>query len=561
MRYLFLILSLCLAITPAHAQTPPNAGSLLQQIERDQEQQLLQPKKPAELVAPPLEMEAPAGLSITVQEFRFAGNTLLTASQLAPAVESYLNRPLDFTGLNQAAAAVAEVYRQAGWIVRVYLPRQEIVDGIVTLQIVEAVFGKVQFDGNDITHFTRERAAAWVKAAQQAGQPISTDNLDRATLLLDDLPGVTASASLTSGTSQAESDLILKLADEFPWTGEVGLDNTGTRSTGAWRATANAFLNSPLLIGDQVLANAIYSEGSDYLRLAYTSPIGYDGWRIGANLSGLNYKLIGADFQALQAKGDSTTWGLDANYPIIRGRTHNLYLLTSYDNKHFNNIASGTTTSRYSLQTINIGLTGNLFDNLGGGGANQGSLMLAFGNVDLGGSPNLASEAITTKTQGDYIKLRYAFSRQQAITSDLSFYAGITGQFANKNLDSAEKLYLGGASGVRAYPSNEGGGSEGEIANLELRYRLQPNLSVTGFYDWGKILINRINDFAGASALNRYNLKGTGIALNWIGPNGFIVKGIYARRIGNNPNPTVSGNDQDGSLIKDRVWFTAVHTF
>ena len=41
-----------------------------------------------------------------------------------------------------------------------------------------------------------------------------------------------------------------------------------------------------------------------------------------------------------------------------------------------------------------------------------------------------------------------------------------------------------------------------------------------------------------------------------------LVKGpdfraTWARRIGDNPNPAATGNDQDGSLVSNRFWLTA----
>jgi hemolysin activation/secretion protein len=119
------------------------------------------------------------------------------------------------------------------------------------------------------------------------------------------------------------------------------------------------------------------------------------------------------------------------------------------------------------------------------------------GDIDLG-SPNQRRTMPQLETHGRFTKLRYALSRQQALTPDLSLYALLSGQLASKNLDSAEKFYLGGANGVRAYPSNEGGGSEGTMLNLELRWRAMNNLVVTGFYDWGSVKINKNNAFAGA---------------------------------------------------------------
>lgn len=121
------ILAVCamgLVASSAMAQTPPDAGALQQQIDRERQQQMpkrIAPEKPAA----PAAMKPAAGVSVTVRQFRFSGNTLLTAEQLAPAVADFLNRPLDFSQLNAAVAAVAEVYRAAGWIVNAYLPQQD----------------------------------------------------------------------------------------------------------------------------------------------------------------------------------------------------------------------------------------------------------------------------------------------------------------------------------------------------------------------------------------------------------------------------------------------------
>jgi hypothetical protein len=61
--------------------------------------------------------------------------------------------------------------------------------------------------------------------------------------------------------------------------------------------------------------------------------------------------------------------------------------------------------------------------------------------------------------------------------------------------------------------------------------------------------------------LNSYQLKGAGLALAWQGPRGTALKATWARRIGDNPNPTTAGNDQDGSLVRDRFWLEATLTF
>ncbi len=547
---------LLLAPLAALAQTAPDAGALRGQIEQ-RTPNLLPPQKPP-LPAPPPEYKPTAGLVVTVKAFQFVGNQLLSQAQLAAAVASYLNRPLDFAGLQKAAAAVSEAYRQAGWLVRVYLPRQDITGGVVTLQIVEGIFGKLHISEPLPNRLTTGVAEHFVTTAQPAGVYINAAALDRALLLLDDLPGVVATGNLVPGTGPAQTDLQLKLADEPLLSGGISLDDTGSRATGEPRVAADLYVNSPFKMGDQLVANIIHTEGSDYYRGIYSAPVGYNGLRLSVTASRLDYKVISPEFLAANINGSSTTWGLEAQYPLIRGRTQNLYLRATYEDKTFDNLAGDSTLSSYGVRDLTIGLLGNYFDKWGGGGANMASLNLTAGDLDLTGSPTQAADAVTTATHGSFTKLRYALSRQQAISPNFSLYAVVTGQWADKNLDSSEKFYLGGASGVRAYPASEAGGTQGNLVNLELRYRLLPNLVLTGFYDWGCITVNKNNSYYGAPALNQYNLDGAGVSVAWSGPAGLTLKVIYARRLGDNPNPDANtGNDQDGSLVRDRFWLTA----
>ncbi len=541
-------------------QTPPDAGTLQQQINREREPQL--PNRLSPEVSPqPVAMAPMAGTSVSVTEFRFVGNTLLTNEQLGYLLLNYLNRPIDFAQLQAAAAVVSQAYSQAGWVARSYLPVQDIKDGVVTIQIVEALFGGVHIEGHEVTHIQAAQILAVIDSQQKVGEPVSAAALDRGLLLAGDLPGVSVAGALHQGKSPAETDLALQLADKPFWVGQVVSDNTGSRSTGGERLIADVLLQSPLGFGDQIAATAIYTSGSNYLRLGVGVPVGSNGWRVMASASRLDYKLLGSDFDALDAKGSSDSVALEASYPILRSRLQNLYFNFNYDLENFDNQSGGAVTSRYKLNAASIGLTGNLFDSWQGGGTNVASLSVVSGTVDLAGSPNQLADAATTQTNGIYSKYKFSFSRQQLLTDELSLVAKYAGQISNKNLDSSEKFYLGGLTGVRAYPTNEGGGSQGQILNLELRWRLSNGFSVAGFYDYGQVTVNVKNEFAGAAPLNDYSLKGAGLELGWTALSGAQIKAVWARRDGNNPNPTAIGNDQNGTLVKDRFWLSATLPF
>ena len=506
---------------------------------------------------------------MTVTSFRFAGNRLIESEELAKAVADYLNRPLTFAELQQAAAAVAAAYREAGWIVRAYLPRQDVSGGIVTIQIVEAVFGGMRIEGEKPGRESFYHVEDIIEYQQRIGAPLNADALDRALLLASDLPAVTVAGGLEEGAKPGETALALKFTDKPLVTGDGAIDNTGSRSTGRNRFAGNLYLNSPFSRGDLFTANYIHSQssdrltsdGSDYIRVAAGVPIGLDGARVGVNGSYMHYNLITPEFAALDANGTSATAGLEASYPLIRSRLKNLFLNANIDHKAFNNYSLDTVTSRYMSDSLTLTLSGNLFDTLGGGGANSVSLAFTSGLLNLDGSANKAADAATTRTAGNYNKIRFSLSRQQAITEDLSASASYSGQLASKNLDSSEKFYIGGSGGIRAYPTNEGGGSDAHMVNFELRQRLPEGFSLVGFFDYGRVLVNHDNHITGAAVPNGYDLKGAGLSVIWQSDNGPTLKATWAHRLGANPNPTAAGYDQDGTLIKDRVWLSASMSF
>jgi hemolysin activation/secretion protein len=536
------------------AQTQPDAGALRQQIEKDQSEQL-RSKIPLKRVAPPPAMSAPVGAIVTVKTFRFAGNTLLSAEQLSAVLNEYLNRPLGFNQLQAAAAAVANAYREAGWIVRAYLPKQDVTDGIVVIQIVEAVFGGARIEGGSLVG--PARISSIVDAHQKKGDLLSAWSIERALLIADDLPGINVVGGFNEGKADGETDLIVRVTDEPRATGDVTIDNTGLRAMGREKIAANANVNSPLGLGDLLAGSLIATRGSEYGRVGYSMPLGANGWRVGANVSNLVYKLVASELSALESKGRSNASGLDLSYPVLRSALRNINFSLNYDHKTFDNESLGATSSSYAVNALGVGLNGSFIDSFGGGGANSASVTVVDGSVKLDGSPNQAADAITTSTAGHYRKLRYSLGRQQILNNDWSLSFSLSGQFANKNVDSSEKFFLGGSSGVRAYPTNEGGGSEGLLSSVELRWRVAESLTATSFFDWGRIKMNKKNDYSGASALNEYILKGAGASIGWQANAALALKAVYAHRIGDNPNPTTSGYDQDGSLQRNRFWLTA----
>lgn len=496
-------------------------------------------------------------MTVMVKSFRFAGNTLLSSAQLAPALQGFIGQQLDFAGLQRAADAVATAYRQAGWIVRVYLPEQDISEGVLTLQVIEARFAGLRFEGEAPKRVMREQLQAFFTQQQAPGQALDANALDRALLLADDLPGISVAGTLVPGASEGETALALQTTDEPLIYGDIGLDNTGAKSIGSERLTANLNINSPTGRGDLLSLNGLLTQGSDYGRIAYTRPFGFSGLRVGISASHMQYKVVDGpqSIRDLNIQGSSSSMGLDWSYPLLRARLHNAYFSGGLETKRFYSDNRSSTPdnaksySDYNTNAIRLGLSGNRFDNWGQGGANSASAQWLQGRLS-----HMQAHSLVDSIERSFSKINYSLSRQQTVTGAHSLLLSLQGQHTNQALDSSEKFYIGGSGTVRAYPVSELGGDRGQVLTAEWRWRINPSWVLSAFVDQGRVVSLPT---ASGNATSTLSLSGHGLSASWQGPKGINTRITWAQRIGNNPKPTPSGTDSDGTLKRNRLWLSA----
>ena len=559
-RWLSIVLAVA-GMTGLHAwaQALPDAGSIRQQIEPSRALSL-PPAAPPQRVAPTPEIKPPVGMTVNVKSFQLLGHRLLSTEELMPTLAEFVGRTLDFAGLQRATDAVAAAYRESGWLARVYLPEQDISEGTITLQVVEARFAGLRLEGEPSKRVLSSDIEAFFEEQQKTGEPLNTLALDRALLLADDLPGISVAGTLVPGQAEGETGLAIQNSDEAFVYGEVTLDNTGARSTGSNRVMLNLNINSPGDHGELINLTALRTQGSAYIRLGLTVPVGYNGLRFGFNGSTMNYKVIDgpSSLVSLNVQGSSDSIGLDWSFPVVRQRMRNLYFSGGLDNKRFYNDSINKTSDTnsyadYETNSLRLGFSGNVFDDLGGGGANSASLQVVQGQL----ARVKAHTQIDTLGR-DYIKFNYALSRQQSLTADHSLFLNLQGQHATELLDSSEKFYIGGASTVRAYPSSELGGERGQLLTGEWRWRLHAAWVLSGFIDqaWVTALPTTAADASTPSSL-----RGYGLSAAWQGPLGLNAKLTWSQREGSNPKPTATGTDGDGTLLINRIWFTAGLSF
>jgi hemolysin activation/secretion protein len=535
----------------ALAQQLPSAGGQLRQLPP--------PPPPAPPVIPDLRVErsaaaaasadAAAGPSFPVAALRVTGMTAFPEGRLIAATGFTPGAVLTLGQLRQMAGRITDFYAANGYFVaQAYLPAQAIADGIVTIAVIEGHYGAVTLKNNSRVS---DGVARRIMSGLDSGDIVANAPLERRLLLLSDLPGTRVGSTLSPGTEVGTSDLIVDIAPGRGISGSVEADNAGNRYTGYYRVGGSLNFNNPLGIGDVASVRGLVTDGGlTYVRASYQAPIG--AATVGVAYARLDYRLR-REFSALGAHGSADIASIYASYPLIRSYDYNLYLLGAGNFNAFHDEidTTGSVSDRRS-QVGTIGLSGDGRDR---SGSSFWSIGWTFGNLDIRTPAVLAIDDATARTNGGFHNLNLAAGRLQTITSALSLYLAARGQLASKNLDISEKMQLGGAYGVRAYPEGEGFGDQGYIVTAEARLMLARDLpgdlSLVAFIDHGGVTHNR-NRFS--SAPNSTSLSGIGGGVTWAEGGNFQLKASYAHRLGS--TPVMSGPDASGQF-----WVQATKLF
>jgi hemolysin activation/secretion protein len=138
--YLAFVIPVVFAFNAAAQQNQPtyDAGALMRQTEQMMRQNQLQQAAQKRAALPPAAVFNET-TSIQVERFKFNGNRLLTTAQLQTLVASFANRALNQHDLERLTETISDAYRQLGWLVQVYIPKQDLSGSELTVQVVESL--------------------------------------------------------------------------------------------------------------------------------------------------------------------------------------------------------------------------------------------------------------------------------------------------------------------------------------------------------------------------------------------------------------------------------------
>lgn len=493
----------------------PDAGRLLQE-------QRSVPDRPVQresLKIEPYKPEAvePGGAKVKLEKITFYGNTAFNEAKLMAAAGKVVGNEFDLAGLQKIADRIAEYYRRHGYLfVRVVLPPQTIGTGRVKMEIIEGRYGELRTSGD-----AKLAAAAqkWLLPLGE-GNVIRQEELERSTLLLSDLPGVLTQPVMRPGLRVGTGDLDVAIKSQNKYNFNVGVDNHGSRFTGYYRARGNLAINSPTMLGDQLLIGVVRSDSDLTLgNTNYSRPLGTNGLRAQVGLAYTSYSL-GKEFSNRSGTALVASTGL--TYQLVRTNVGNLTLGSSLVRKNMSD-GVGTSFDKKYTNALPLSLQFDVRDQLMGPAITFGSVVYTFGSLT---DPLSRSSAATNK-EGSYKKFNVDVVRQQQLPKEVLISIRASGQFTNQNLDSSEDFMLGGPTGIRAYPTGEAAGDRGWLTQLELQRRYG-DYTPYMFYDYGKIDTNAL--LVNGSRLSKQR-AGAGLGLRYNTGN-LYADAVVARRTG-----------------------------
>ena len=524
----------------AAAETVPNAGGLLQTVPT----QPLQRTTPAASALPALRPDEQAAMPDTmpflVRQLRVEGNTVFDTVTLQALLAPMQDKRLTLPQIAEGVEAITTYYRAAGYpLARAIIPAQTIEDGVVRVQVIEANWGQVVLRNNS---GVKETVLIRTLSNLEPGSVIRLDALERATLLLSDLPGVVPRALLRPGQELGSSDLVVDVQPGAPWNASLSVDNFGSRYTGVARTNANVQWNNPLGRGDTLGLSSLNSQSGalNYARLAYELPVWRPGVLVGVDSSGMDYRL-GDTAASLAASGKAHTSSVWLRSALVRSPRANLNARLGFSNNVLQDHvgSTGVKTDR-TVNVWSLEFSGERQDDWLAGGKNTLGLALYGGRVGFDDATAAAQDASTANTAGGFGRATWSLNRNQALGAGVSAVLSMNGQWAQKNLDSGQKFSIGGATSVRAYRSAVLSGDSGAFGSLELRYILPipPTMEPTGtwqlaaFVDSAMVQTNK-NPWSSGS--NEASLNGAGLGLNWQGAKGVSGRIFIAASLGELP--------------------------
>ena len=419
-------------------------------------------------------------------------------------------------------------------------PPQESEDNSIQICIELGQYGNI--DINNQSHLSNRIVQGLINGLEK-GKVIHTKKLESAIYNLQGLGGVKAYGIMRPGKNQGESDITIHLEKAKRNNYVLYSENYGSKNSGRYRYGFMADWYGLSSMGDHLSLNMLLSNKEQHnYGIRYEILAGHSGTKLGLGLGRTDYEL-GSHLSSLGATGLANTYSFFGSTPLWQTSNSSFGFNYGFD---YQDMKDEMRSVEYLIKKhshiFHLGINGfqrqkktvTSFD------------LTYYTGILTGDESKISGIPLEIAPEGAYNKLLLNATVVQTFNSYWDLMFRFQGQKAGTNLDSSEKIYLGGANGVRAYPQGEGSGDEGYQTTAEVRYHTKvPGLTFSTYFDIGHVKYTHDTTISGGTTL-----KGWGVGVSWIRENDFFARIDYARRIG------LAIDSTEDARSKQRIWFT-----
>ena len=525
----------------------PSAGTLIQEL-RPPQQGFTLPAATGLVIEPQMDATGPDEPPFLLTAIQITDNKIFPTPVLHALVADAEGQTVTLKRLSVLVARITDYYHANGYpVARAIVPAQTVVNGVFKIQVIEGKYGEIKIDN-------KSRLGTPVLEAMLAplkSEPaINQSSLERAMLLLSDLPGVVPKAVLKPGKAVGTADLDVEIAPSPTLRGTASMDNYGNQYTGRFRAGGNIEFLNPLRLGDLGNLSLLTSgKGMAYGRMSYEAMLNAKGASAGAAVSALRYAL-GGPLAILGGRGTAIGESVWAKQTLMRSVPTSVYVQLQFDHKTLKDeIDSIALKSERALTNLSVNVYGVLRDGVLAGAQSIVGMNVEFGRVAFKDAGAGAIDSSAANTRGTFVKVNLNLTRLQSLSPTQLVYLSLNTQFANKNLDPSEKMVLGGPNSVRGYDTGVLSADDGLLATVEFRQALGQVLKsqwqAVTFFDAARANINHNPWLSGQT--NSVSMNSAGLGLNFASDRALRGRLMLAKRLGAAP-------DVVGKPASARLW-------
>lgn len=455
----------------------------------------------------------PAEPQFAVERFQVEGATLLPAAEVDAALAAFRGGRRGFADLQSARAALIAAYAARGYrAIEVALPPQDITSGVVRIRVIERKVGRVVLEGNKA--FDAANVRAGVPSLDEGMAP-NIDAINRDLRISNESPAKRSVVVFNPGTRDDELEAVVRVAEDDPFSAFVSLDNSGTASTGRFRA-ATGFRHANLFNRDHVL-NMQYvtapnrAGNPDQLSLLPSKDVTIlgAGYHLPAHALGGSFDFTagysnvnsGTLANLFTVSGSGSFYSARYNRPLERIGDYEHRVSAGVDYKATRNAVAPVGGGASLVPDITVHPVSLVYSgNVSGDGRETAFNAGVWQNLPGGDKGDQAAFDLTRAgATARYRLFRAALNHTRTFEGDVQLRFAASAQATDDMLVPGEQFGAGGADSVRGYLERELANDRGHRVSAEL---YSPDfggsmpfegarLRALVFADWARLSRNR----------------------------------------------------------------------